>query len=89
MRIINLVKVYYKVVLRIIKMKNKDIFKMQMAMNKDLYIFAIEIILDLMKKDELYKDDFSKSFEKLKDFKIKQDLELEKAILEKAIKELK
>lgn len=63
-------------------MKNQDIFKMQMAINKDLYIFAIEIILDLMKKDKLYKDDFSKSFEKLKEFKIKQDLELEKAIKE-------
>lgn len=63
-------------------MKNKDIFKMQMTMNKDLYIFANEIILDLMKKDELYKDDFSKAFEKLKEFKIKQDLELEKAIKE-------
>lgn len=63
-------------------MKNKDIFKMQMAMNKDLYIFSNEIILELMKKDELYKDDFSKSFEKLKEFKIKQDLELEKAIKE-------
>lgn len=69
-------------------MKNKDIFKMQIIMNKDLYIFANEIILELMKKDELYKDDFIKAFEKLKDFKIKQDLELEKAILEKAIKEL-
>lgn len=63
-------------------MKNQDIFKMQMAMNKDLYIFANEIILELMKKDELYKDDFSKSFEKLKEFKTKQDLELEKAIKE-------
>lgn len=63
-------------------MKNEDIFKMQMAMNKDLYIFANEIILDLMKKDELYKDDFSKAFEKLKEFKINQDLELEKAIKE-------
>ncbi|EME3314785.1 hypothetical protein VSW09_001694 [Campylobacter jejuni] len=63
-------------------MKNQDIFKMQMAMNKDLYIFANEIILELMKKDELYKDDFSKAFEKLKEFKIKQDLELEKAIKE-------
>lgn len=63
-------------------MKNEDIFKMQMAMNKDLYIFANEIILELMKKDELYKDDFSKSFEKLKEFKINQDLELEKAIKE-------
>ncbi|EAI8532218.1 hypothetical protein CWV87_05685 [Campylobacter jejuni] len=61
-------------------MKNQDIFKMQMAMNKDLYIFANEIILELMKKDELYKDDFSKAFEKLKEFKIKQDLELEKTI---------
>ncbi|EAL3818997.1 hypothetical protein C1Z70_07600 [Campylobacter jejuni] len=63
-------------------MKNQDIFKMQMAMNKDLYILANEIILELMKKDELYKDDFSKAFEKLKEFKIKQDLELEKAIKE-------
>ncbi|MCW1675474.1 hypothetical protein OLS47_00125 [Campylobacter jejuni] len=63
-------------------MKNEDIFKMQMAMNKDLYIFANEIILELMKKDELYKDDFSKAFERLKEFKIKQDLELEKAIKE-------
>lgn len=63
-------------------MKNEDIFKMQMAMNKDLYIFANEIILELMKKDELYKDDFSKAFEILKEFKIKQDLELEKAIKE-------
>lgn len=63
-------------------MKNQDIFKMQMTMNKDLYILANEIILDLMKKDELYKDDFSKAFEKLKEFKIKQDLELEKAIKE-------
>ncbi|EAL7532956.1 hypothetical protein DUZ16_06435 [Campylobacter jejuni] len=63
-------------------MKNEDIFKMQMAMNKDLYIFANEIILELMKKDELYKDDFSKAFEKLKEFKINQDLELEKAIKE-------
>ncbi|MBX1020824.1 hypothetical protein I9086_00075 [Campylobacter jejuni] len=63
-------------------MKNQDIFKMQMAMNKDLYIFSNEIILELMKKDELYKDDFSKAFEKLKEFKINQDLELEKAIKE-------
>ncbi|EDO9415760.1 hypothetical protein G4120_001216 [Campylobacter coli] len=63
-------------------MKNEDIFKMQMAMNKDLYILANEIILELMKKDELYKDDFSKAFEKLKEFKINQDLELEKAIKE-------
>lgn len=63
-------------------MKNQDIFKMQMTMNKDLYIFANEIILELMKKDELYKDDFSKAFEKLKEFKINQDLELEKAIKE-------
>lgn len=63
-------------------MKNEDIFKMQMAMNKDLYIFSNEIILELMKKDELYKDDFSKAFERLKEFKIKQDLELEKAIKE-------
>lgn len=67
-------------------MKNQDIFKMQMDMNKYLYIFANEIILELMKelmkKDELYKDDFSKAFEKLKEFKIKQDLELEKAIKE-------
>lgn len=63
-------------------MKNQDIFKMQMVMNKDLYILANEIILELMKKDELYKDDFSKAFEKLKEFKIKQDLELEKAIKE-------
>lgn len=61
-------------------MKKQDIFKMQMAMNKDLYIFSNEIILELMKKDELYKDDFSKAFEKLKDFKIKQDLELEKVL---------
>ncbi|EAJ4656535.1 hypothetical protein CYA84_10205 [Campylobacter coli] len=63
-------------------MKNQDIFKMQMAMNKDLYIFANEIILELMEKNELCKDDFSKAFEKLKEFKIKQDLELEKAIKE-------
>lgn len=63
-------------------MKNQDIFKMQMAMNKDLYIFSNEIILELMKKDELYKDDFFKAFEKLKEFKINQDLELEKAIKE-------
>ncbi|EFO9039070.1 TPA: hypothetical protein ACGTOP_001795 [Campylobacter coli] len=63
-------------------MKNQDIFKMQIVMNKDLYIFANEIILELMKKDELYKDDFSKAFEKLKEFKINQDLELEKAIKE-------
>lgn len=63
-------------------MKNQDIFKMQIIMNKDLYIFANEIILELMKKDELYKDDFSKAFEKLKEFKINQDLELEKAIKE-------
>ncbi|EFS7927566.1 hypothetical protein HW053_001652 [Campylobacter jejuni] len=63
-------------------MKNQDIFKMQMAMNKDLYIFANDIILELMKKDELYKDDFYKAFEKLKAFKTKQDLELEKAIKE-------
>ncbi|EAH9758464.1 hypothetical protein H9W57_001027 [Campylobacter jejuni] len=63
-------------------MKNEDIFKMQIVMNKDLYIFANEIILELMKKDELYKDDFSKAFEKLKEFKINQDLELEKAIKE-------
>lgn len=63
-------------------MKNQDIFKMQMDMNKDLYIFANEIILELMKKDELYKYDFSKAFEKLKEFKINQDLELEKAIKE-------
>ncbi|EPE0650347.1 hypothetical protein ACSFW4_001740 [Campylobacter jejuni] len=63
-------------------MKNQDIFKMQMTMNKDLYIFANEIILELMNKDELYKADFSKAFEKLKEFKIKQDLELEKAIKE-------
>ncbi|EAL9139528.1 hypothetical protein DYU73_06905 [Campylobacter jejuni] len=63
-------------------MKNQDIFKMQITMNKDLYIFANEIILELMKKDELYKADFSKAFEKLKEFKIKQDLELEKAIKE-------
>ncbi len=63
-------------------MKNQDIFKMQIAMNKDLYIFANEIILELMKKDELYKDDFYKAFEKLKEFKINQDLELEKAIKE-------
>ncbi|HED5303879.1 TPA: hypothetical protein R5A54_001634 [Campylobacter jejuni] len=63
-------------------MKNQDIFKMQMAMNKDLYIFANEIILELMEKDELCKDDFIKAFEKLKDFRIKQDLELEKAIKE-------
>ncbi|HEG5317613.1 TPA: hypothetical protein SEZ16_001665 [Campylobacter jejuni] len=63
-------------------MKNQDIFKMQIIMNKDLYIFANDIILELMKKDELYKDDFYKSFEKLKEFKTKQDLELEKAIKE-------
>ncbi|EEA8774439.1 hypothetical protein G3832_000265 [Campylobacter jejuni] len=63
-------------------MKNQDIFKIQIVMNKDLYIFTNEIILELMKKDELYKDDFSKAFEKLKEFKIKQDLELEKAIKE-------
>lgn len=63
-------------------MKNQYIFKMQMAMNKDFYIFANEIILELMEKNELCKDDFSKSFEKLKEFKIKQDLELEKAIKE-------
>lgn len=63
-------------------MKNQDIFKMQMAMNKYLYIFSNEIILELMKKDELYKDDFYKAFEKLKEFKINQDLELEKAIKE-------
>lgn len=63
-------------------MKNQDIFKMQIVMNKDLYIFANEIILELMKKDELYKDDFSKAFEKLKEFKINQDLELEKSIKE-------
>ncbi|EDK9115219.1 hypothetical protein GHK77_09110 [Campylobacter jejuni] len=63
-------------------MKNQDIFKTQMGMNKDLYIFANEIILELMKKDELYKDDFSKAFEKLKEFKINQDLELEKSIKE-------
>ncbi|EDP3942783.1 hypothetical protein FV935_08540 [Campylobacter jejuni] len=63
-------------------MKNQDIFKMQMAMNKDLYILANEIILELMKKDELYKDDFFKAFEKLKEFRINQDLELEKAIKE-------
>ena len=35
-----------------------------------------------MKKDELCKDDFIKAFKKLKEFKIKQDLELEKAIKE-------
>ncbi|EAI6458939.1 hypothetical protein CA563_08720 [Campylobacter coli] len=63
-------------------MKNQDIFKIKMAINKNSYIFSNEIILELMKKDELYKDDFSKSFEKLKEFKIKQDLELEKAIKE-------
>lgn len=63
-------------------MKNQDIFKIQMDMNKDLYIFANEIILDLMKKDELYKEDYFKAFEKLKKFKTKQDLELEKAIKE-------
>ena len=57
-------------------MKNQDIFKMKMAINKDLYIFANDIILELMKKDELYKDDFIKAFKKLKEFKIKQDLEL-------------
>ena len=63
-------------------MKNEDIFKMQMAINKDLYIMANEIILELMEKYELRKDDFSKAFEKLKEFKINQDLELEKAIKE-------
>lgn len=63
-------------------MKNQDIFKMQIIMNKDLYIFSNDIILELMKKDELYKDDFYKAFEKLKAFKTKQDLELEKAIKE-------
>ncbi|EFN2966650.1 hypothetical protein HKV71_000852 [Campylobacter coli] len=63
-------------------MKNQDIFKMQMSMNKDLYIFANEIILELMEKNELCKDDFIKAFKKLKEFKIKQDLELEKAIKE-------
>lgn len=63
-------------------MKNQDIFKMQMSMNKDSYIFANDIILELMKKDELRKDDFIKAFEKLKEFKIKQDLELEKLIKE-------
>lgn len=31
-------------------MKNQDIFKMQMSMNKDSYIFANDIILELMKK---------------------------------------
>lgn len=55
---------------------------MQMSMNKDLYIFANDIILELMKKDELRKDDFIKAFEKLKEFKINQDLELEKLIKE-------
>lgn len=63
-------------------MKNQDIFKMQMAMNKDFYIFANEIILELMEKNELCKDDFIKAFKKLKEFKINQDLELEKAIKE-------
>ena len=63
-------------------MKNQDIFKMQMSINKDLYIFANEIILELMEKNELCKDDFIKAFKKLKEFKIKQDLELEKAIKE-------
>ena len=63
-------------------MKNQDIFKMQMSINKDLYIFANEIILELMEKNELCKDDFIKTFKKLKEFKIKQDLELEKAIKE-------
>ncbi|UZV39908.1 hypothetical protein OIBDGNHJ_00038 [Campylobacter phage PC22] len=63
-------------------MKNQDIFKMQMTINKDLYIMANEIILQLMEKDELRKDDFIKSFERLKEFKINQDLELEKAIKE-------
>lgn len=61
-------------------MKNQDIFKMQMSINKDLYIMANNIILELMEKDELCKDDFIKAFEKLKDFKIKQDLELEKVL---------
>lgn len=61
-------------------MKNQDIFKMQMSINKDLYIMANNIILELMEKDELCKDDFIKAFEKLKDFKIKQDVELEKVL---------
>lgn len=61
-------------------MNNQDIFTMQMNMHKDLYMFANEIILGLMKKDELCKDDFIKAFEKLKDFKIKQDLKIEKAL---------
>lgn len=39
-------------------MKNQDIFKIKMAINKNSYIFSNEIILELMKKDELYKDDF-------------------------------
>lgn len=38
--------------------------------------------LELMKKDELYKEYYFKAFKKLKEFKIKQDLELEKAIKE-------
>ncbi|EAI8168618.1 hypothetical protein CJY68_09365 [Campylobacter coli] len=63
-------------------MKNQDIFKIKMDMNKDFYIFANEIILELMEKNELCKDDFIKAFKKLKEFKIKQDLELEKAIKE-------
>ena len=46
-------------------MKNQDIFKMQMSINKDLYIFANEIILELMEKNELCKDDFIKAFKKL------------------------
>lgn len=33
----------------------------------------------IKKKVNLYKDDFSKAFEKLKEFKIKQDLELKKS----------
>lgn len=61
-------------------MNNQDIFKMQMDMHKDLYMFANDIILELMKKDVLSKDDFIKAFEKLKDFKIKQDLKIEKAL---------
>ncbi|HDZ5042893.1 TPA: hypothetical protein RTG66_001736 [Campylobacter jejuni] len=63
-------------------MKNQDIFKMQIIMSKDLYIFANEVILELMKKDELYKEDYFKAFKKLKEFKTKQDLELEKEIKE-------
>lgn len=32
-------------------MKNQDIFKMRMTINKNLYIMANEIILPLMEKD--------------------------------------